>query len=166
VPYPDIRRVRSWLFSNVLTTMHQQPGPARERDLVSIENPIIVPSRRTVVDLVDEVLARRETVNDHIMGLDRNARDPDRLYIEDHEIGALEEAQRRWEVSVEDLLVALMAGGRPPRRWTVRRWSRHVAWLRWYLREGAGARRRTAWPTNGSTRASSPALVTVEEPPF
>jgi hypothetical protein len=163
--YPESlsSRIRQRLFANVLSTMNQQPGPDYERGLANIENPIIVPSRRSVLDAADTFLARDEALSNLIMSQDINGRDPNRQYIEGAEYDALSAAQRYWEDSVRDLLVALMAGGRPPWRWTVRRWARHVLWLRWYLREGAGG---DAWASARRRRAQWPEPGMVDEPPF
>lgn len=168
-PYPEslLSRIRRRLFANVLSTMNHQPGPDYERGLVNFyENPIVVPSRRAVLDAVDEVLARDEALSNLIMSLDPNGRDPDRQYPEDAEYAALDKARRLWEGSVQSLLVALMAGGRPPRRWAVRRWARHLLWLRWYLREGAGERRHGVWATTGVSQTASPDPDWSTEPPF
>ena len=129
-----------------------------------IENPRLVPSRRDVAGYVDEFLACDRPLDDHTMSLDSNGRDPDHLRIEDAEIEALERAQRRWERSAETVLLALMAGGRPPRRWAVRRWTRQLAWLGWNLRRRACQLRQSADPSESAVPGGTELFL--DEPPF
>lgn len=166
MPFPDLCPRRQRLFSSVPATLQQLAGPEHERSLLArIADPMTVPSRRAVTGCVDRLLACSQALENHTMCLDPNGRDPDHLHVEDAEIAALEEAQRRWEVSVEHLLVALVAGGRPPRRWTVRRWARRLARLRRYLRDGArhGAHPRTAL---GSFWAPAPVHTAAADEPW
>ena len=83
----------------------------------------------------------------------------------------LDPARAAAETAAIRLIETLAEGGRPPRRWTLRRWTRRVRYLRWYLREQQWRpehRRRDGdpWAAAPIAGTTSPRCRCDDEPPF
>lgn len=111
---------------------------AHEREQIEAgsENPIIVPSAAQVRARVEWYFETAHRYERALHGLDFRLEDPDwhgdpaaeqHLHVDPARAAAHEAAIA--------LIADLVSGGRPPWRWTLQRWTRRAAHLRWYLRE-------------------------------